>query len=155
MNIQEGFAIDQPEVFVPWHISEETLLSFFNEPYLEKVRSGYYTIACKTLNGLECQLGFHFEPKDNGILQELEFLPLARMDRIDSFNHFQTFFVRAFGPPTKITQFDCYWNIDDVHIDHYLSDRYRPGPEEVLRIKKLNPLKAVKKVSWIKRIWKS
>lgn len=63
MNIQEGFKIDEPNVFIPWDIEEQILTQKLNEYDFKHVTTGYYTISCKSLNGLNCMFGFHFEPE--------------------------------------------------------------------------------------------
>jgi hypothetical protein len=140
MNIQTGFQIDNPKIFVPWDINEQALINLFNGHELKKVTKGYYTTNCVSLNGLTCMLGFHFESNEKIRLNELEFFRLDYSDQQKYFNEFQSHFVNAFGSPSKITKgnegFNSYvWTLGNIEIVHYVFDRF--GPEEHMRIKKL------------------
>jgi hypothetical protein len=140
MNIQEGYKIDEPDIFITWDIDEQTLTEKLNGHDFKHVTTGYYTIPCKSLNGLSCMLGFHFEPRKNGILSELEFFRTDYSDQKKSFNDFQTHFEKEFGKPTSKSDgnegFKNYaWNFESVQIVHYVFDRF--GPEEHMRIKKI------------------
>jgi hypothetical protein len=73
MNIQEGYKIDEPDIFILWDIDEQNLTQKLNGHDFKHVTTGYYTISCKSVNGLSCMLGFHFEIRKNGLLKELEF----------------------------------------------------------------------------------
>lgn len=140
MNIQEGFKIDEPDIFIPWKIDEQSLTQRLNEHDLKHVTAGYYTISCKTLNGLICILGFHFEPRKNGFFNELEFFRTDYSNQEKSFNDFQTHFESEFGKPSLESDGDegfknYLWNLGNVQIVHYVFDRF--GPEEHMRIKKI------------------
>lgn len=73
MNIQSGFQIDTPNIFVPWNINVGQLELLFKAHKLNHVTTGYYTIKCESLNGLQSNIGFHFKPADGGLLKEFEF----------------------------------------------------------------------------------
>jgi|SRR5688572_7994951 len=139
MDIHKGFQVDNPKIFVPWDIDENTLIDLFNGHELKHVTTGYYTTTCTSLNGLTCMLGFHFEPRSKGRLNELEFFRTNYDDQKKSFNEFQSHFVNVFGQPTNSTKvsegFNNYeWQLNNVQIVHYVFDRF--GPEEHMRIKK-------------------
>jgi len=138
MDIIKGFQVDDPKVFIPWGITEKTLKDIFDNK-LRQVTSGYYTTTCKSLNGLDCELGFHFEPRINGQLKELEFFRKNYNDQKKSFDDFQVHFEKQFGLPTYSKRgnegFNDYlWTIGDVQIIHRIFDRF--GPEEHMRIMK-------------------
>lgn len=138
MEIEKGFKIDSPNVFVPWNIDEKEFLELFKTAELKNVTSGYYTIPCESLNGLKSLIGFHFEPRKNGVLNELEFFRTNYDDQKKSFDDFQSHFENAFGKPTGSSKgnegFDNYqWSINGIKIMHYVFDRF--GPEEHMRIK--------------------
>lgn len=139
MEINKGFKIDKPDVFVNWDINEIELKTLFREYELKQVTTGYYTTNCSSLNGLNCILGFHFEPRKNGILKELEFFRTDFSNKKKSFDDFQIHFEKSFGKPTNSTRgnegFNNYvWNFKEVQIVHFVYDRF--GPEEHMRIKK-------------------
>ena len=57
MDLDRGFQIEDPPVFVPWGVSEAELLDLLPiEPH--HVTSGYYMIDCTSLSGLHHALGF-------------------------------------------------------------------------------------------------
>ncbi len=141
MEISKGFKIDKPDIFVDWNIHENDLQKLFFDFDLKKVTTGYFTADCKSLNGLVCKIGFHFEPRKNGVLKELEFFRIDYKDQKKSFTEFQTYFENSFGKPDKKTPenegFSNYeWNLNGIQIVHFVFDRF--GPEEHMRIKKVS-----------------
>lgn len=140
MKIGDGFQIELPQVFVPWGISESRLERLLKDYGLKKVTHGYYTISCTSLGGLRHELGFHFTPRHNGALTELEFYRNTVKDLNKSFDEFQRTFENSFGWPTTEQRGACgfptfTWALDTVQIVHYVFDRF--GPEEHMRIKKV------------------
>ncbi|MCK0108828.1 hypothetical protein MWU58_05955 [Flavobacteriaceae bacterium S0825] len=138
MEIEKGFKIDSPDVFVPWNISEKEFVKLFETNKLKNVANGYYTISCESLDGLKCFIGFHFDPRRNGILNELEFFRLDYTNQKASFEDFQFHFEKAFGNPNLKSKgkegFDNYqWSINEIRIMHYIFDRF--GNEEHMRIR--------------------
>lgn len=139
MNIEKGFKIDQPEIFVPWDINEKELKNLFKGTHLTNVTTGYYTTHGECLGGLQCEIGFHFDPRKNGRLNELEFFRTSYPDLSESYNDFQKFFVGQFGKPTKTSPGDegfenNQWDFKGTNIRHFIIDRF--GPEEHMRIKR-------------------
>ena len=140
VDIDKGFQIDNPKIFVAWDIDEKTLTELFKNSELKHITTGYFTTKCSSLNGLTCMLGFHFRPREGGFLNELEFFRTDYSDQQKSFDEFQKYFTNVFGQPTKTTKgnegFNNYeWKLNNIQIVHYVFDRF--GPEEHMRIKKL------------------
>jgi hypothetical protein len=141
MNISEGFQIEVPDIFVNWSIGE-TELRMLLEPYgLRHITKGYFVLSCVSLNGIAHELGFHFSPRSNGILTELEFFRNSYENQKASFDEFQKHFELFFGRPTKSTMgiegFPSHtWELQDVRIVHYVFDRF--GLEEHMRIVNYN-----------------
>ena len=138
MEIEKGFKIDNPNVFIPWNITENELIEILDGNELKNVTNGYYGMSCESLNGLKCYIGFHFNPRKNGILNELEFFRNGTDSQIKSFDKFQFHFEREFGKATKISKgkegFENYeWWINGIQIVHFVFDRF--GPEEHMRIR--------------------
>ena len=141
MNIQSGFQIDTPNIFVPWNINGGQLESLFKTHDLNHVTTGYYTIKSESLNGLKCNIGFHFKPANEGLLKEFEFYFETGEKLENTFKQFQYHFEREFGKPGKQMHgypgySDFEWILDDIQIIHRVIDRF--GPEEHMRIKKLS-----------------
>ena len=137
MNIAEGFSIEQPDLFVPWNISEAELRRIFTGNRLCEVTRGYFTTSCVSLGGLSHELGFHFHPRAGGVLLELEFFRRAYPDQAASYHEFQRHLESTFGKPTTTTPgsegFPTHaWKLPRVRIGHYIFDRF--GPEEHVRI---------------------
>jgi hypothetical protein len=82
MDLSKGFQIEEPDVFVPWDIPETTLQRRFQGLHL-----------CHNL-------GFHFYPRNNGRLVELEFFHHSCPDIATSYEGFQHQLEQTFGPPT-------------------------------------------------------
>jgi hypothetical protein len=138
MNIEEGFQIEFPKIFVGWGISESELRELLEPHGLRHITTGYYVLSCKSLDGLIHELGFHFLPRSNGVLTELEFFRSSYENQKASFDDFQEHFERAFGKPTKSTMgnegFPKHtWDLNGVNIVHFVFDRF--GPEEHMRIR--------------------
>jgi len=138
MDISNGFQIEQPNIFVPWRITESELLALGGDG-LHNVTRGYYTAPCVSVGGLSCTLGFHFRPPVDGRLVELEFFRRFAMPLADSYADFQKHFESVFGTPTKTEDgsdgFPSHtWLVHGARIVHYVFDRF--GPEEHMRIQK-------------------
>lgn len=71
MDINKGFKLDDPDIFINWDISEIELQSFFPAGKLKNITAGYHVVSCSCLSGLNCMIGFHFTPRENGKLKEL------------------------------------------------------------------------------------
>jgi hypothetical protein len=129
MNINKGYQIDQPSVFIPWDIDEKGLQELLDEYGLQRITEGYYCITCVSLGGLHHNMGFHFEikpdarkieefekfvdsigtrikkvgPKVNlkrkGKLRELEFFRETYPNLKESYDNFQSHFEKFFGKP--------------------------------------------------------
>ncbi len=138
MDISKGFQIDNPNILVSWDIDEKILIDLFQGNKLKHVTTGYYTTNCTSLNGLNCMIGFHFEPRKNGKLKELEFFRESYSNQQESFDNFQTHFENSFGKPNNSSKgndgFNNYsWRINNIQIFHYVYDRF--GSEEHMGIK--------------------
>lgn len=140
IDIDKGFQINSPNIFVPWEINEKTLNELFIGQELKRVTTGYYSASCTSLDKLNCIIGFHFEPQSNGRLNELEFFRNEYRDQQKSFDDFQRCFTQTFGEPTIRTKgydgfYNYEWRFNNIKIVHFVYDRF--GPEEHMRIKKL------------------
>lgn len=140
MEIEKGFQIEYPNAFVPWGIKESEFLAVLAPLLPRRVVDGYYTIFCKSLGGLDHELGFHFEPKIGGRLAELEFFNCRSQSIGDSFSRFQRHLENTFGPPNSVATKDgrewFQWVFGETVITHYMQDRF--GPEEYLRLRRGN-----------------
>ncbi len=139
MDISRGFQIEQPEIFVPWKISETDLRQLFDGQALRHVTDGYFTIHCASLGGLSHELGFHFHPRGGGVLFELEFFRKSYADLSASYQDFQRHLEATFGQPTLTTPgtegFPSHvWRPSGADVVHFVQDRF--GPEEHVSIKK-------------------
>jgi hypothetical protein len=132
VDLSQGFQIENPQVFVPWGISEVELVDLVPlAPH--HVTTGYYVIDCTSLSGLSHALGFHFRPREDGKLRTLEFFRRSYLDMHRSFDEFQRHLEETFGPPAS--ESDPYegmphytWKVGKATIRHYVFDRF--GPEE-------------------------
>jgi len=139
-DVERGFHIEEPLVFVPWGITEGDLAKLIDRH--TKVTPGYATCTCRTLGGLSCQLGFHFAPRSNGTLHELEFFRRQYPDERGSFDEFQSHLETTFGPahrsePGMLEYPNFEWQFGSVLVRHCMLYRYMA--EEHVRIKKVSP----------------
>lgn len=142
MDLREGFQVENPDVFVPWTVSEAGLRSLLLPHGLREVTTGYFTISCRSLNGLQHELGFHFKPRGSDHLDELEFFRRAYSDNAASFRDFQEHLERTFGPPTYTRDgtagFPTHeWHLPGAAVRHFVHDRF--GLEEHVRIGRASP----------------
>ncbi|NCZ96521.1 MAG: hypothetical protein EBZ44_04735 [Verrucomicrobia bacterium] len=139
MDITRGFQIEQPDLFIPWKVSETELQQLFLKQPLRHVTHGYFTTNCTSLGGLSHELGFHFHPRRGGVLIELEFFRTSYADQAASYQEFQRHLEQTFGQPTTTTAgsegFSSHtWQLTGAEIAHFVYDRF--GLEEHVRIKK-------------------
>lgn len=142
MDITEGFQIDEPNALIKWGITESELKSILSRS-LKKVTDGYYTIRCKSMGGLEHYLGFHFFPRNNGTLSELEIFSGPKGDLENTYLEYRKHLISTFGnadvskPGGKTYEKFEHdwqeWHRGGVTISHLI--HYRFGTEQVLRIK--------------------
>jgi len=142
MDITVGFQIEEPNVFVRWGIPDSELKGLLKKS-LKKIGDGYFTIKCRSMGGLEHYLGFHFYPRNDGILTELEifFAPNSDLEQtyIESRKHLNSTFGNASvnkmgsGIYEKFEHDWQEWHMGNVIISHFC--QYRFGSEQILRIK--------------------
>jgi hypothetical protein len=99
MNLRSGFEIDDPALVIPWGIKEEVLLRIGGAEGRRQVTTGYYTASCKALGGLSVEVGFHFEPRANGLLAEMEIFRKFSKPITESVEEFQKHLEATFGKP--------------------------------------------------------
>ena len=139
MDISKGFQIEEPNVFVRWDTPERQFQQRFAGMQVRRVTDGYFTSHCISLGGLSHELGFHFNPRNNGKLAEFEFFRSSYPDLAASYQEFQRHLEHTFGPSTlTVPGSEGYpshtWNRPGVEIVHFVQERF--GPEEHIRIRK-------------------
>ena len=140
-DILKGIKIDEPKIFIPWDIDEQTFADKFKSNSVSLVAEKYYSVKGVTILGeSNCNIGVYFDNK-------LRKVGISRDnyagydDYIKSFKSFQAILIRGFGQPTKcertLNDFeDCEWKISDsIKIYHYVMDRF--GLEEHLYIERV------------------
>jgi hypothetical protein len=137
MDLRSGLQIEEPRVFVPWGIDEAQLRQLL--PAAHEVNRGYHVLDVVSLGGLQSALGFHFDPRADGRLVELEFFRRHYDDLAASFDEFQRHLESTFGPPQRTGEGDegfpsHEWVRDGTSIRHYVVERF--GPEEHVRIRR-------------------
>jgi len=136
VNLSEGYQIEDPQVLVPWGITEGQLLKLLPVKPRE-VTDGYYWLNCVSLSGLGHVLGFHFAPRQDGRLSEFEVFRRSYGDMVASYDEFQHHLVATFGEPTQQTPGDeglpnCTWQLGTAQTQHSVFNRFRP--EEHVRL---------------------
>jgi hypothetical protein len=136
VDLTEGFQIEEPEAFVRWGMTKAELLETLpTEP--QHVAEDYYVIDCTSLQGLQLALGFHFRPKENPALRELEFFRRSSPGLHESYAEFQRHLEAIFGAPAQQSPGDeglpnCSWQSGGATVRHYVLNRF--GPEEHVRM---------------------
>jgi hypothetical protein len=139
MDLSKGFQIEEPHVFVPWETPETQFLDGFEGLHLRLVTDGYFTTHCTSLEGLSHELGFHFRPRKNGRLVELEFFSSSYSNLAESYQEFQRHLEATFGQPTiTVPGSEGYlshiWRSQGAEVVHYVMEHF--GPAEYIRIKR-------------------
>jgi hypothetical protein len=138
-DLSRGLQLEQPNIFIPWEISEDDLRRLFQGQPLKLVTNGYFTTHCISLRGVSHELGFHFRGRDGGALLEFEFFRGSYMDLAASFQEFQQHLEETFGPPTHTESgtegFPSYtWQMEGAEIVHFVQEHF--GPAESVRIRR-------------------
>ena len=136
MDLRRGFQVEVPAIVLPWGIDERQLRALL--PSAHHVTDGYDTLDVVSLHGLRHVLGFHFEPRANGPLVELEFFRREPIDIAMSYADFERHLERTYGPPTQSAAGEDgfptqRWLLDGAEVRHYVFDRF--GLEEHVRMR--------------------
>lgn len=139
MDVSKGFQIEEPRVFVPWDTFESQFQNGFEGLHLRLVTQGYFTTHCISIKGLSHELGFHFYPRVNGRLVELEFFCSPYSELAASYKEFQCHLEQTFGPPTTtVPGSEGYpshtWLPTGAEVVHYVQEHF--GPAEYVRIRR-------------------
>jgi hypothetical protein len=139
MDLSKGFQIEEPSVFIPWDTPETQFLEGFKGLHLRLVKRGYFTTHCTSLQGLSHDLGFHFRPRENGRLVELEFFSSSYSDLATSYREFQRHLEATFGQPTTTAPgsegyLSHTWRSPGAEVVHHVVEHF--GPAEYIRIKR-------------------
>lgn len=141
MDITIGYQLEQPNVLVPWGISQKHLQELFQGSELQGMK-GFLSIRCTSLCGLSHFLNFRFSPRD-GALYAFELSGNGGGSLEASYRKFQNHLETTFGPPTETSPGELedflsqIWRINDVQIIHAIQEHF--GPAESLRITKSKP----------------
>ncbi len=138
-TIHKGFHLGEPDVFVPWGITEDDLFAIIPKDNLHHVTGGYYTLPCRVLGVLEIMIGFHFDDFTKN-LYKFEFFRTSYPDLKVSYDEFQEYLEKLFGEPHKSIGGgdgfpDNEWTFGSIKVFHYIADRF--GPEEHVHIERM------------------
>lgn len=138
MDINKGFKIDNPNIFIPWDINVRQLKMIFEGHRLRRITNTCFETSGWTLNGLACKIAFRFGEID-GKLKEIEFSRAEYPDLRESFIDFQIHFECEFGNAHRKEKayngfYNYMWFFGDVLIIHYVFDESQP--EERMKIRK-------------------
>jgi hypothetical protein len=138
MDLSKGFQIEDPQIFIPWGISETQLEEIVGVARQRRVTDGYRVMQCVSLTGLTHKLGFHFEPRAGGRLVEFEFFDSPYPYGEESFTVFQSHLESTFGAPTE-TQPGTegfpshYWRLNGADVWHRVVEHFGPAERVVIR----------------------
>lgn len=138
-EIYKGFAIEKPDIFLPWSASKDEILNL--DKNFKKINDNYFILVVELYNlPFVEKIGVHFE---NNKFSVLELICKKDSKNIhDSFFDHQVELEKNFGKPisrfpvfsfvTKVNRNDIIkkWRFNDVTLIHKLWDRF--GIEECL-----------------------
>ena len=136
MDIERGFEIDDPTAFVPWGIGEGDLADRLPHT-VRRIADGYHTADCTALGGLLVTAGFHFRPRQDGVLHRVELFRGETLDLGTSYARFQDHLERTFGAPHRTGPGSgAYphheWRFGEVTIWHKVTARFSTEEQIVL-----------------------
>jgi|TARA_Y100000031_G_C8148145_1_gene351010 hypothetical protein len=153
MDIQTGFKIDDPDLFLPYDSGLDDVVLLLDGHDPTRVTEGYLTLPSTALDGLKMQVGLHFRPDNSsGLLKVFElffgkeelqhhFGRISYGDLQESYDLFQAHLEKTLGEPHKTEQGEYrnsmptnYWNFGEVEVIHKVFERF--GPEEHVRFRK-------------------
>ena len=73
MDIARAFPLEVPRLDVPWGLTEQAFLDLVRQYRPQKITNGHYEMRCKFFGLPESPVHFHFEPRTNGRLSQIEF----------------------------------------------------------------------------------
>lgn len=128
MDVARGFQIEYPSTFLPWGATEEEVLDLLARAP-RRVTDGYHTVDCTALGGLLLTAGFHFDPRQDGRLREVELFRAHSEELATSFARFQHHLELTFGPPHTTTRRpqwypDHQWRFGHVRVRHFAQRRF-------------------------------
>jgi len=138
MDIREAFALEEPNVSLPWGIGLEALRALLPHTRLQRVTQFDHVLPVRLLGGLECMLALRFGGAQAGLCALELFRASNRRQRAD-FEEFQRHLEAHFGPPTSTQQeiagFPAHrWQLPGgISIEHYAVERFGPEAHVCIR----------------------
>src|SRR5688572_10321939 len=101
MDITRAFPLDKPRIDLTWGLTEQGFLELLREYLPQKVTNGHYQMSCRFFALPESVVHFHFEPRTNGRLCEIEFFRKPQRQKKKGFDQLQHALEKHLGPPTR------------------------------------------------------
>ncbi|WP_395732506.1 hypothetical protein [Prosthecobacter sp.] len=123
VKIQKAFTLEHPSVDLAWGLQEEAFRKHFKDVSLTQITAGHLKTRCVLFGGLEADVHFHFNPRQNGRFSQVELYRSPQHHRQKAFDDWQTRLIRLFGQGTEqrsqLPMHTAYkWVIDSVSVIH-------------------------------------
>ena len=124
MDITRGFPLDRPRIDLKWGLTEQGFLELLTECGPQKITNGHYEMRCRFFGLPESVVHFHFEPRTNGRLCEIEFFRKPKRQKKKGFDQLQLALEKYLGPPTRrdhtrsVELESTYWRLGKVSVAH-------------------------------------
>lgn len=139
VDIAKGFQLENPNIFIPWATSANSLNELFRGHPLSRVSEHHYVAPSVCLGGLEVQIGFHFESRFLFFGSRLVRMQIFWIDEppdlaahLVNFRSAQTHLEDAFGRPHKTGESEtglpfAVWVFGRTRIAHCFDERFTLG----------------------------
>jgi len=124
MDLTRAFPLDVPRLDVPWGLTEQAFLDLVRPYRPQKITNGHYEMRCKFFGLPESPVHFHFEPRTNGRLSQIEFFRKPQRQKKKGFDQLQRSLEKYLGAPTQRDEArgddvqPAHWQVGKVSVAH-------------------------------------
>jgi hypothetical protein len=124
MDITRAFPLDVPRLDLAWGLTEQAFLEMLRPYRPQKITNGHYEMRCRFFGLPESPVHFHFEPRTDGRLSQVEFFRKPQRQKRKGFDQLQRSLEKYLGVPTRREQarsdevHPVHWQLGKVSVAH-------------------------------------
>src|ERR1051325_9152807 len=100
-GITRALPLEDPAVELRWGLNERGFRDHFKEKALEQITAGHFKIRCRLLGGMDSEVHFHFAPRRDGRLTQVEIYRQPKRHRQKGFDDWQARLTALLGVGEK------------------------------------------------------